>query len=335
MKSLQFEIWHECNNRCKMCYLGPFNRCTPDNVKLKTLQKIYEKISDKSIFQEFDNLSYIGGEFFQGQLKNPEVRELFMKIMQKTADYLREGVINSAWIAATLTIGEQKDLYEVLDMFKDIKRDDAPSNGLWIISSYDTIGRFHTPELKSNWEYHMQKIYDEYPNVKLNVCTIITEDLITRYINNEFTFHKFMEKFHCSMFIKQPAPGYYSELAKNDLQLSKELCNKDIPGFFPQRKTFLTFLKKLAIQESETFEKLFNVKFRADVLYRNFNDDSDDKHMIKMNRIKDSKMESDMESDKVENKCGHMMQYAAYIDSDKCMICDRNMISEMLNTERR
>ena len=144
MKSLQFELWQECNSRCKFCYLGPENRKTEDSIKLKTLKKVYEKISDPKTFDEFDNLSYIGGEFFQGQLANPEVKELFMKIMSKTADYLREGTINSVWLCATLTLGDQKDLYEVLDLFKDIKREEHASNGLWIISSYDTIGRFHT-----------------------------------------------------------------------------------------------------------------------------------------------------------------------------------------------
>lgn len=335
MKSLQFELWHECNSRCKFCYLGPQNRCTPDQIKIKTLEKVYEKILDTTIFQEFDNLSYIGGEFFQGQLNNPEVKKLFMNIMSKTAEYLRNGTINSVWLSATLTLGDQKDLYETLDLFKDINRDENPSYGLWIIGSYDTIGRFHTQQMEDNWKYHIKNIHEKYPNVKINVCTILTGDLIGKYIKGDFTFGSFMKEYNCSMFIKQPAPGYYSELANNDLQLSKELCQKDIPNFFPQRKVFLEFLEKVAKQEPETFEKLFNVKFRADVLYRNFNDIDDSKHMVKMNRIKDSKMESDMPSDMVENRCGHMMQYAAYIDSDRCMICDRNQISEMLNNDRR
>ena len=34
MKSLQFELWRECNNLCKMCFLGLENRTTPKHTKI-------------------------------------------------------------------------------------------------------------------------------------------------------------------------------------------------------------------------------------------------------------------------------------------------------------
>lgn len=116
-KQLQFEIWEECNSKCKFCYLGKINLLTPNHVKLKSLQLILDKISDLSIYDEYDVISYLGGEFFQGQLNTPEIKELFFKLMEKTAWLLENKYIREVWIYATLTIGNQEDLYKSLEYF--------------------------------------------------------------------------------------------------------------------------------------------------------------------------------------------------------------------------
>ena len=36
-KSMMFELWTECNSRCKFCYLGAYNRSTSDEDKLYNL----------------------------------------------------------------------------------------------------------------------------------------------------------------------------------------------------------------------------------------------------------------------------------------------------------
>lgn len=331
MKSLQFELWQECNSLCKFCYLGKENRITPREIKLKTLHDVYEKICDMSVYKEYDNLSYIGGEFFQGQLSDPEVKEAFMKIMVKTAELLKAGVIKSVWLMCTLTIGDQKDLYEVLDLYKDMTWDPNNSDGLWVITSYDTIGRFHTEKMHENWKYHMLNIQHKYPHFKFNVTTILTQDLITKFLNNEFSFTEFMKTYKTSMFFKQPAPGAYSDLAVGNYLKSKQLLEADLPGFFPKRETFLKFLNKFCNTNPDMFDKLFNIKYRADDLYRNFN--NLERHMEHNHRFKESKMETNVASDMATNECGHLMQYAAYIDSNKCMICDRDRMFNSINSD--
>ena len=137
-KQLQFELWEECGNGCKWCYLGNNNKYTPKEVKLNSLQNALDKIQDLSNYPEFDTLSYLGGEFFQGQLKDQEVYDKFMELMRATADLLRQGYIKEVWIYATLTIGSQKDLYDTLELFKGM------TDRFWLLTSYDTMGRFHT-----------------------------------------------------------------------------------------------------------------------------------------------------------------------------------------------
>lgn len=319
MRSLQFEIWQECNSLCKYCYLGTDNRLTPIHMKINSLKSIYEKISNPVLYQG-DNpveiLSYLGGEFFQGQLNSPEVRELFFKLMEKTADLFNSGVIKQVWIYATMTIGDQKDLYDTLDLF------DHNKDGFWLLTSYDTIGRFHTPKMLDTWEYHMQNIHKKYPNIKFNTTTIITQDLINKYMDGEFSFREFVEEHHTAMFYKQPGCG----------NITKKEMNERLGGlFFPKRHDMLKFLNKFYEDMGpDYYNRLFNISYRADDLYRNYN--NEEKIMQLQHRVKNSKIEEVLENgDKVPLlPCGHLEHYQAYSDSDECVLCDKRKILIMM-----
>ncbi len=313
-KQLQFELWQECNSKCKFCYLGKENCYTPNEIKLQSLQNALDKISDLSIYKEYDTLSYLGGEFFQGQLNTPEIKSKFMELMKKTAWLYEHNYIKHVWIYATLTIGDQKDLYETLNLFN--KKDE-----LWILTSYDTIGRFHTQKMLDNWDYHMKNIHNLYPEIKFNITTILSEDCIDKYLNDNLSFKKMMEEYHCSFFFKQCGNGPYS----------KEEMNTILPHFFPPRDKFIDFLQKFRNEENdEMWNKLFNIHYRADSLYRNFNDKN---HQMELNvRHKDSlnEIENNNKDEMETNDCGHLKVYAAYIDCDDCVLCDKLMIEELL-----
>lgn len=312
-KQLQFELWQECGSNCTYCYLGKENKHTADELKLQSLQSALDKISDLSLYEEYDTISYLGGEFFQGQMRNPKVKELFMKLMDKTNWLYENGYIKHIWIYATMTIGNQSDLYEMLEHYTD-------KSGLWILTSYDTIGRFHTPKMLETWETNMKKIHTLFPMIKFNVTTIITGDLIEKYLSGEFSFKKMMQEYHCSFFLKQCGLGKFT---------SKEVMNKYVGNFFPTRENFIKFLTKYRLEEDEImWDKLFNIKYRADTLYRNFNENG--RQMVKNERHKDTvnEVSTDDPNESILNKCGHLMAYAGYLD-DGCAICDKQMIEEL------
>ena len=73
-KQLQFELWEECNSYCKFCYLGKENRCTPNRLKINACKNALKMISDMSFYPEYNTLAYLGGEFFQGQLNDKDVK---------------------------------------------------------------------------------------------------------------------------------------------------------------------------------------------------------------------------------------------------------------------
>lgn len=319
LKSLQFELWEDCNSGCKFCYLGKY-RDTSSITKIKSLQSTIEKISDMSIYNNYNVLSYIGGEFFQGQLNDPTVRKLFFELIDKTAYLSDNNYLKQVWITTTMTIGNQSDLYETIERFKDKSK-------LWICTSYDIKGRFHTQQMHDNWAYHMQNIKRLYPEVQLNSCIILTGDLIEQYNNDIFTFNDFMKKYQTEIFLKTPGVPCTST---SDISIKQQLNKQMNLNFFPKRNDFLKFLLKFRkIEGDYLYDKIYNIDCRADNMIKNTNDD----HTIDniATRVKNNTMNELTQVDKSMisqpmNACGHLLRYAPYIDSNACFICDKLMI---------
>jgi len=330
-KEFQVELFQECNNMCKFCFLGDGNRRTRNDNKLEAINATLKFLSDDENLKDYYCLSFIGGEFFQGQLDTPEVRESFFKLMSKASDLLRRGLVKTVWCSATLTLGDQKDLYEMLDLFRDVEYNPKDDSGFWIIASYDTTGRFHTQKYLDSWDYHMLNIQNRYPWVKFNTCTILSQHLVDRYLDGRLDFREFSRKYKTSFFFKQPAMGGwgFSGLETNSLEARAAFNEKVLAEWFPTRKSVLKFFAKLKQDDEALYEKLFNIKYRADELFRNFNYEEDTpeeqrRRMAKTTRFKDQKEETDEGFGLLP--CGHPNVYQAYVDSDKCWVCDRDSV---------
>lgn len=316
-KCLQFELWYECNSKCLYCYNNGSLDCTPDEIKLRNLQAIIDKISDLSIYKEYSKLSYLGGEFFQGQLRNPKVKAKFMELMDKTSWLLQNGYIKCVWLYATLTIGDQKDLYETLEKFKFKKEQ------FWILTSYDTIGRFHAPKMEETWKYHMKKLRELYPELLFNTTMILTGDTMKKYLSGEFSFKDFMKEYHTALFLKYPwLPGNFK---------SKVEFNKFLPDFFATRDLSLKFLTKFKQEEGpELWDKLYNFKYRAAVCMKNSNDDS----KVMVSNVRDQEhsveYEGDVSNADINKHCGHLLSCQCYVDSDACWACDKQQIEDLM-----
>ena len=333
-KSFQWELWAMCNNLCTYCYLGKTNRGTNKERQLKSLEDCYKAICELDTY-EYNNISLIGGEFFQGQLDDPEVHDAFFKLIRKICEYYRDGKIGSVWITCTLTIGDQHHLYEMLEMFKEYECYPKPeygASGLWLCTSWDIQGRFHTPDRLENWEYHMKRLKTEYPWVKKNCTIILMQKFLEAYINGDWSPKKFCKEFDTCLFYKQIGLGELGNdidsLSGGDYfkgyRIAKKLANEQFGfEFAPKRETMLKFLYKYAKEDPETYDRLYNIQYRADELHRNYNDVMKD---MKTTRNKHSVNETDVESENKMNTCGHIINYACYVDSDKCCICDKKMV---------
>lgn len=319
LKSLQFELWEDCNSGCTFCYLDKY-RDTSSQTKIKSLEDTIKKISDMTIYKTYDVLSYIGGEFFQGQLSDATVRKLFFQLIDKTAELSDNGYLKQVWISATLTIGNQADLYETISKFKDKSK-------LWICTSYDTKGRFHSQKMHDNWKFHMQNIKKLYPEIQLNSCIILTGDLVEKYNNGIFSFKQFMSENKTEIFLKTPGVPC---TALPELKVRQQLNEQLKMNFFPKRSDFLKFLVKFKQVEGDyLYDKIYNIDCRADNMIKNTNDDHQIDNMAI--RVKTKTMNELTEVNKEikqqpKNKCGHLLRYSPYIDSDACFICDKLMI---------
>lgn len=357
-KSFQWELWQCCNNLCKFCYLGMDNRHTDKERQLKSLHDLMSELETLD-WSLYNNVSLIGGEFFQGQLADEEVREAFFKLIKKLCELYNDKKIGSIWITATLTIGDQADLYKMLDMFEEagvLPLPEYGASGVWICTSWDAHGRFTTEQRKKNWEFHMKNMSAYYPWVKKNTTIILTQQLCEMYLEGEFEPKSFMDDFETFLFYKQPGmfaldsngTGDMSELIDSAehgnsdevLMATKQAIEKALGfRFFPERKIFRKFLIKYAKNDTDTYERLFNIVFRADELSRNFNNryeadaqDRDKNSNLESSSAVDSIINKDCPIEPFEKK--HIINYATYIDSNDCMICDRNLIFESVQKGR-
>ena len=316
-KQMQFELWDECNSKCTFCHLCNKNNITPNKTKLNMIQDTLDKISDLSIYDEYDTIGFIGGEFFQGQLNTPEIKSKFMELIKVANDLLNNHIVKDLWLNASLLIGNQKDLYEAIDLIDDKTK-------LWILTSYDSIGRFHTPKMLETWQYHMKNIHNLYPEIKLNTTSILTGDFIEKYLNDNIDIKEFKATYHTNLFLKTTVkPGHLSHLSKQEI-------NDKIGNFFPTQERFQEFLFTFYMREgAEEYHNLFSNDLRADEVRKNYNIDT--KRNIKFIRDKQTLEETiDLIDEHIDNlSCGHSTIYQCYIDSDDCCICNKQEIGEL------
>ena len=352
MKTFQWELWQSCNNMCSFCCLGKGNRHVSKERQLKSLSDLKQALECLD-YSQFDTLSLIGGEFFQGQLSNSKVNQAFFEIINKICELYKDGRIDSVWITATLTLGDQKDLYRTLEKFeKVIPEATKGSDGLWLCTSWDLEGRFRKKELEATWQHHMEKIANDFSWVKLNTTTILTQKFCEAYLNGDFVPKSFMEKHKTTLAFTQPriydleldvenARAKVKEvIASNStdefLTYLKSKIEMDIGfKFFPERKLFRKFLLKLAKEDRNLFENLFDLNREATELHKNYSNlDTDDLRVADL----ETKLEAcsivgaisnpNCRSASLEQR--HVIDYATYCDSNACMICDYEQIKKSL-----
>ena len=314
---IQYELWRECNCNCTYCTLGFDNHKTENELKLQSMQTAIDEMKNFEP-NEHQTVGFIGGEFFQGQLNTPEIKSKFMELIKVANDLLNNHIVKDLWLNASLLIGNQKDLYEAIDLIDDKTK-------LWILTSYDSIGRFHTPKMLETWQYHMKNIHNLYPEIKLNTTSILTGDFIEKYLNDNIDIKEFKATYHTNLFLKTTVkPGHLSHLSKQEI-------NDKIGNFFPTQERFQEFLFTFYMREgAEEYHNLFSNDLRADEVRKNYNIDT--KRNIKFIRDKNTLEETiDCIDEHIDNlPCGHSSIYQSYVDSDDCSICDKQQILDII-----
>lgn len=323
MKCFQYELWQECNNKCTYCYNHYLSNPQSKEFKIESMQGVINAIKEDDFFEKYDTIGFIGGEFFQGQMDDPDVEAKFFEMMGILKEKALEKKLRSIWMCATLTIGDQHHLYKLLDMFKDVNLPEY----FWVLTSYDPVGRFHTDQLWHNWENNMWKIRDEYPKIKVNTCMVLTGALIDKYLaDNEF-FNNFLKDYNTTLFIKSPTAVVFDDEGNRvpkTMQYRQDYNRDVIPNWFPTRRQARDFFYTLYEKNPELYDNVLNIHFRSDILIRNY----EGHESTYEERHKDKKRESDYGT---VIECGHMENYRVYVDAeDGCLLCDKEAIKDAL-----
>ena len=100
------------------------------------------------------------------------------------------------------------------------------------------------------------------------------------------------------------------------------------------RQQFLSFLERVYLKEPEYYDRICNIRYRADELHRNYNDNDSD---ITNRRSKNSLIEEELGdmSEMTIEECGHLITYAAYCDNNSCCLCDKKLIGDLYEKKRK
>ena len=310
IKCLQFELWQDCDNGCKWCYLKEHRILTTDEQKIHNIQEVINDINSDSL-KDFNAIGLIGGEFFQGQLSDPEVKKEFLNMIEVINQKLISNEIQEFWLTASLIKPNQLDLVDVLKIFdfNNFKNNQR----VILCTSYDSMGRFHTEAAEQTWFNNLEAIAVFFPDITLHTQTILTQDLIEKTIQNEHIFDKILEYSMLDFKI----PNYFrdKELAINGIKDYRGLLHNNLHRFpekffIEDRKIFLQFLPiYIKIFGKDKLKNLINYPSLRSHTLKIFSED-----YTLSNRW-----------DYEENRylpCGHLLDGQCYIDSDKCMYCD-------------
>lgn len=231
-KFLQYQLWSECNNGCKFCLCK--DQIPID--KKYALNFILEKLDDPEV-KEFDEVGLIGGEIFDDQLDEPEVNELFYKVVRKICCMHFKKI----YIATNLIYDINKHLVPFLNFMQDRLSIDR----LLLCTSYDTKWRFEgykngVPK-KRLFRKNMQYIHENFPDVNTHIEIILTGDFIDKVLAGDFDIAYFSNYYKSRVDYIEPTSGWYYK-DKYEIQ---EAC----PNFFPTKEKFIQFLKQECIEK--------------------------------------------------------------------------------------
>lgn len=246
-KFLQFQLWKDCNIGCTFCC----NKNQKDLNKIQSLNFVLKTI-DLQQNKEFNQIGFIGGQFFSGQLNNLNVKKLFYKLFEKISkkQYTK--------IYITTALIYDMDIY--LIQFLNYLRQLNILNKVLLCTSYDFKYRFKNEKMQQLWKNNMLKLHNLFPELRLHTQIIVTQHFINAVLNNKFSISQFRNKYNTCIDYIEPSSGFF--------YIDKQQCQKYNPGFFPTKQSYIQFLIKTAVINKQIDLKTFlSLQLRSSKLY--------------------------------------------------------------------
>lgn len=232
MKVIQYTPWIECATNCRFCT----NRGCLDVDKIENLKHIIHLLDDPEV-SGYDGIGLIGGEFFQKQLKDEIVRDLWYDLTDKIVE--KKPTI--FWLATSLICN-----HVYLEPYLNYLRKAGLLSRTLLCTSYDVMYRFKKTSL-AVWERNMEYLHLKYPELRIHTEMIVTQAFLSAvataegvnlpYMLNVPPLHlrAFESKYHTSIDFIEPHTGFQNP----------QSFKLDLPYFLPRRATFLEFLTQI------------------------------------------------------------------------------------------
>lgn len=247
---LQFELWKDCNNKCKFCFNN--NSKTTAKSKEEKIGFILREL-DNPDYYNIKNIGFIGGEFFDGQLETKELEDKFILLLNKV---LENPKINQVLLTTSLLFLSTLHFDYVLSRLSNRKK-------ILLCTSWDTKYRFHTFLSQKMWENNLAYLHERYPEIKVHVEICPTQWHIEEVLLDLFNIKNF-ENFH-KVWVD------YTDLNSGFNYKDKYEFQKHVPGFFPKRETFIRFLYKVYSERQATPDKFLNFEYMSTLLWMEVN----------------------------------------------------------------
>ena len=300
---LQFGVWPNCTNNCDFCLRmnrKPYTKAE----QIFWLNAINENIKCVDWVNDFPyGVSLLGGELFY--IKDKDVQDAFYKVIDTIIDYVLTDKTPQARFS-TVTNGLYKPdfLYSVVDRIADrvgIERCD-------INFSYDLKYRYVNETARKLALANILDFSKRY-NYRVGVQMILTQYVIDLWKQKKFDINKFLTETipGCNLAFLYPHPIH---------------TGKKLPDFQFKRSDFLQFVQYMKQADYQTYIVFINsTKNSGTFKYTGLRD------RVSVN-IDDLKHQKPVLSDGKEQLgvCGHSSLYRCYSDSDKCVLCDLQLL---------
>lgn len=298
---IQFNMWKNCRNHCEFCFNRGYKLST-DNDKLEIIKFVQNKLEDRKILN-YNEIGFIGGEFFDDQLNSYEVKNKFYKLFEQCKKLKDSGTLDKICVATSLVFDINAHL---LDFIQYLKKLDLLNITLFC-TSYDCKYRFHSENDLKTWQKNMKLLSKLVPN-KVHTEMIVSGFFIDSVMSKKLDLLDFCNKYHTSIdFIEPTFIDYFDDMPATIKQL---------PDFFPRRQQFIDFVKEYALNKKIIdINRFLSIKLRSDTSYYQLENKSwtvlDDRWKNGIRRI---------------DKHGKCKRIVSYSDSDTSMIDDLEIL---------
>lgn len=301
-KMVQYSVWSNCCNSCKFC-LRRERKPYSLQKQIDMVNFIKENMKYIDWKNEFKcGISLLGGELYY--ITNKELQKTFLSLIDdiielvlkpNSSDYCRYSSVTNGLYEPTF-------LFNVIDKIKD-------SVGIKYVDlnfSYDLKYRFKNEHDRLLCLENINKFHERY-NYITGVQMILTQYFIDMIRNKEFDINTFLEK---------DIPGnQLSFLYPHPIHSGFKL--KDFNFTRNDLLWFISYLKNVNIQVYNNF--IYSTLNSGTFKYTGC------KKREKMDLTKQQPILTDGKQI-INEKCGHSTLYQCYSDSDKCMLCDLQML---------